>query len=96
MLEQLKVVLAAASYPSTDVKYRASGLTQRALDEIAAVGGALTADTGTATTISGAIGLARATVTAQGLTGTFGTAQKQQALGRLNQLGAQLASLGLS
>ena len=96
MLEQLSTVLAGASFASSDTKNRASGLSQRVSAELAALGVVLTSDSGTATSVVGAVNLAKATVNAQAVSATFSQEAKGQALGKLDALGAQLASLGLS
>jgi hypothetical protein len=97
MLEQLHTVLAGATYSSTGIKEQARGLASHCGDELAALGVNMSAaDTGTATTVEGAILAAKATVNAQSLTATFAGQQKSMALGKLDQYGTQLASLGLT
>jgi hypothetical protein len=95
MLEALRGVLIAASYTSNDQKIRAFNLSDRCRDEIVAQGGnAATADGGTATTVAGAILIARQNVAGQ----SFGnsTARQQMADGLLVRLRDQLASLGVT
>jgi hypothetical protein len=96
MLEQLKTVLLAESYASMQTRNHANGLAARCSNDLAAVGVVPTADTGSASSIAGAISLAKATVAAQSLSATFSASQQQLALGRLGQLSDQLASLGLT
>jgi hypothetical protein len=66
------------------------------VDELAALGVTLTVDASTATTVAGAVAIAKSTVAAQAVSATFSANQKQQALGKLDSLAAQLGSLGLT
>lgn len=95
MFEQLYSVLATATYTNGMSRAKALGLVSNASDQIRSVGGNLaTADTGTASTVRSAIGLARATLSAQ--TGWASNSSQQQALGVAGQLADQLISLGVA
>jgi len=88
VFEQLHGRLAAATYTAVAPQAHVAGLVQRCADQIASLGGVMPADSGAATTVAGAIGVARATVNAQSFPSL---AAKQQALGKLDQLAATLA-----
>lgn len=90
MFEQLHGRLAAATYTATAPSAQVAGLVQRVNDQITALNGgvAIAADSTTATTVAGAIGIARAAVAAQSFPSL---SAKQQALGQLDSLAATLA-----
>lgn len=89
MFEQTRSQIASTS-ASTSAKTRANGLVQRCTDEIKAFGANVSvADSSSAASVAAAIGIARAQVASQ----TFASAyEKWQALGRLDQLAAAVAS----